>query len=863
MILKPYSAIDRGGATEPRAIGQELARLVEYQKELQKEIARVNGVASAPETDPVFGASPAGGITAEDIAAWDAASGEDHDAVTLDAAADTVLSLTGQVLGLDAKAANTVLAGPETGAAAAPTMRALVDADIPAAIARDTEVSGAISTHAAIATAHHTNANDPSAGEKAALAGTSGTPGAENKYVTNGDARNSDARTPAAHVLVSASHTTSGLTAGHFLKALTETTFGFAAHGLGYSDVGAAASGHNHDSAYLGIAAKAADADKLDGVGSIGYATSGHGHSHTALTDIGTNTHAQVDTFISSKGAASGLASLDGSSKVVQDPANATATPTQNKIPIADGVGGTLGLGWLPATLTGKTATPAAHALTNAVHAETGLTAGHFLKATSATAFGFGAHGLAYSDVGAAAASHAHAIGDLPTAATVTDGDDTHVPTNHAVYTAIQVMGGVTGGDAHDHVGGDGAQIDHGGLGGLSDDDHTQYIKHALATAASDFLVASGAGAFVKKTLAETLTILGKNVASGIAPLDASSLVPDANLKPYRLWESDGGAAALSVDTAGAVTAVGTLTFGSVASTLNVGPYGVEANINPAGDVFSLYDGTAAAQSIRIWYAGTSYLTLKAPTTGASSAATISTAGAGTHINILPASGFVGINTAAPTVALDVTGAAKISSTLAAGATTLSGALAMGANAITSTGTLSAGATTLSGALAMGVNAITTTGAVSTGNLTPRASAEGGTPLNISTASATFGTGNDISLLHYQDALKTTNATPQTILTIPIPTNSACTIDAILTVTGNLAPTHAQAIRKIALFRNNAGFVELCGGVTEIYNILGDISCSATITFSGTNALVMVTGETGTDFHWACTATRHITYIPT
>lgn len=53
------------------------------------------------------------------------------------------------------------------------------------------------------------------------------------------------------------------------------------------------------------------------------------------------------------------------------------------------------------------------------------------------------------------------------------------------------------------------AVIDHGGLAGLSDDDHTQYIKHALATAANDFLVASGAGAYAKKTLAETQAILG------------------------------------------------------------------------------------------------------------------------------------------------------------------------------------------------------------------------------------------------------------------------------------------------------------------------------------------------------------------
>lgn len=45
----------------------------------------------------------------------------------------------------------------------------------------------------------HSNASDPSAGEKSALAGTNGTPGAGNKYVTNSDPRNTDARTPAAH----------------------------------------------------------------------------------------------------------------------------------------------------------------------------------------------------------------------------------------------------------------------------------------------------------------------------------------------------------------------------------------------------------------------------------------------------------------------------------------------------------------------------------------------------------------------------------------------------------------------------------------------------------------------------------------
>ncbi|MBA3758925.1 MAG: hypothetical protein H0X07_00160 [Gemmatimonadales bacterium] len=47
--------------------------------------------------------------------------------------------------------------------------------------------------------ATHANTNDPVAGEKAALVGTSGTPGAANKYVTDSDARNTNSRTPTSH----------------------------------------------------------------------------------------------------------------------------------------------------------------------------------------------------------------------------------------------------------------------------------------------------------------------------------------------------------------------------------------------------------------------------------------------------------------------------------------------------------------------------------------------------------------------------------------------------------------------------------------------------------------------------------------
>lgn len=54
-----------------------------------------------------------------------------HNAVTLDANADTVFSLTTQAIGLDAQIANSVFAGPSLGVPAVPTFRTLTTTDIP------------------------------------------------------------------------------------------------------------------------------------------------------------------------------------------------------------------------------------------------------------------------------------------------------------------------------------------------------------------------------------------------------------------------------------------------------------------------------------------------------------------------------------------------------------------------------------------------------------------------------------------------------------------------------------------------------------------------------------------------------------
>lgn len=90
-----------------------------------------------------------------DIPASIARDTELHDAVTLAADAGAILGLTGQQITLDSQSANTVFAGPTTGGAADPTFRALVDADIPSSIARDSEVTSVISTHTADPDAHH------------------------------------------------------------------------------------------------------------------------------------------------------------------------------------------------------------------------------------------------------------------------------------------------------------------------------------------------------------------------------------------------------------------------------------------------------------------------------------------------------------------------------------------------------------------------------------------------------------------------------------------------------------------------------------------------------------------------------------
>lgn len=126
----------------------------------------------------------------------------------------------------------------------------------------------------------------PSAGQKAGLVGTNGTPGSGNKFVTDSDSRNTDARALAVGQVIS------------------DTQHGNRSGGALHSDVIAAGA-----SGFM----SGADKTKLNGIAAGAQA------DHTALTNIGTNTHAAIDTFIASKAAINGLASLKANSTLAQN----------------------------------------------------------------------------------------------------------------------------------------------------------------------------------------------------------------------------------------------------------------------------------------------------------------------------------------------------------------------------------------------------------------------------------------------------------------------------------------------------------------------------------------------------------------
>lgn len=96
----------------------------------------------------------------------------------------------------------------------------------------------------------------------------------------------------------------------------------------------------------------------------------------------------------------------------------------------------------------------------------------------------------------------------------------------------------------------------------------------------------------------------------------------------------------------------------------------------------------------------------------------------------------------------------------------------------------------------------------------------------------------------------TTDATVTTITTIPIPDDTAVWIEADVEVRRTNASERSKFKRGALIFRESAGAATLEGAVWTPVTIPAATSYDATITVSGNNALIRVTGVAANDLNW-------------
>ena len=188
------------------------------------------------------------------------------------------------------------------------------------------------------------------------------------------------------------------------------------------------------------------------------------------------------------------------------------------------------------------------------------------------------------SDIGASASGHDHDATYQPLDAELTSlAALSYVAASFVKMTGANTFALRTIGETADDLEG---TIDHGNLAGIGDDDHTQYILHSLAGAASDFLVASGANTFVKKTLAETGAILeGDIVHDNLQSIPANDHIDHTGVTL----------------TAGSGIAGGGDISSSISFDLDINS--LAAAVIAAGDFVPFWDITATATNKKITFA--------------------------------------------------------------------------------------------------------------------------------------------------------------------------------------------------------------------------------------------------------------------
>lgn len=158
---------------------------------------------------------------------------------------------------------------------------------------------------------------------------------------------------------------------------------------------------------------------------------------------------------------------------------------------------------------------------------------------------------------------------------------------NLAVDGTVTGTNSVTNGNSHDHAGGDGAQIDHGGLAGLADDDHTQYLlANATRALSADWDIGDGRMIQADKVRARD--------AAGLL------LFEDGG---FGITIADGGGVSLARSGAGYLLTLGDQTLTEGATTFNTGFYAADAS-NPA---FTMVRTTATVAMLQGGVTGDSY----------------------------------------------------------------------------------------------------------------------------------------------------------------------------------------------------------------------------------------------------------------